>query len=323
MSFKPYMKAAAFTLIASAAFLAQAQEYPTKPVKIIVTYPPGGGADIMARLIAQKLSVSLGQSFVVENKPGASGQIAAQAVAKSDPDGYTLMVDASSYAVNPTLYPKLPYDPLKTFAPISTLALFPNMLVVSPGFPVSSVKELVAMAKAKPGSISYASSGNGSAQHLSGELFKQQAGVDLQHVAYKGGGPAMNDVIAGHVPVFFANMASGLGHVKSGKLKALASTGAKRSPNMPNLPTMEEAGVPGYEVYEWNVLVAPAGTPPAIVNKLHAEVKKVLEMKDVRERLDGLGAEIVASNPAETEKFLKGQIDKWGKVIKAGNIKVD
>jgi tripartite-type tricarboxylate transporter receptor subunit TctC len=323
MSFKPFMQAAAFSIIASAAMLAQAQQYPNKPVKIVVSYPPGGGADIMARLIAQKLSVSLGQSFVVENKPGASGQIAAQSVAKSDPDGYTLMVDASSYAVNPTLYPKLPYDPLKAFAPVSTLALFPNMLVVSPSFPVSSIKELVAMAKAKPGSISYASSGNGSAQHLSGELFKQQAGVDLQHVAYKGGGPAMNDVIAGHVPVFFANMASGLGHVKSGKLKALASTGAKRSPNMPNLPTMAEAGVPGYEVYEWNVLVAPAGTPPAVINKLHAEVKKVLEMKDVRERLDGLGAEIVASNPAQTDKFLRGQIDKWAKVIKAGNIKVD
>jgi tripartite-type tricarboxylate transporter receptor subunit TctC len=323
MLFKPFMPAAAFSIIASAAMLAQAQEYPNKPVRIVVSYPPGGGADIMARLIAQKLSVSLGQSFVVENKPGASGQIAAQSVAKADPDGYTLMIDASSYAVNPTLYPKLPYDPLKAFAPISTLALFPNMLVVSPSFPVSSVKELVAMAKAKPGSISYASSGNGSAQHLSGELFKQQAGVDLQHVAYKGGGPAMNDVIAGHVPVFFANMASGLGHVKSGKLKALASTGAKRSPNMPNLATMAEAGVPGYEVYEWNVLVVPAGTPPAVINKLHAEVKKVLEMKDVRERLDGLGAEIVASNPAETDKFLRGQINKWAKVIKAGNIKVD
>jgi tripartite-type tricarboxylate transporter receptor subunit TctC len=323
MFFTSMRKAAAFAALMSAAFAAQSQDYPNKMVKIVVSYPPGGGADIMARLIAQKLTTSFGQTFVVENKPGASGQIASQSVAKSPPDGYTLMVDASSYAVNPSLFPKLPYDPQTAFAPITMLARFPNMLVVSSDFPATSVKELVAMAKAKPGSLSYASSGNGSAQHLAGELFKQQAGVNLQHVAYKGGGPAMNDVVAGHVPIFFANMASGLGQVKAGKLKALASTGAKRSANMPDLPTMAEAGVPGYEVYEWNVLVAPAGTPPAIINKLHAEVKKVLEMKDVRERLDALGGEVVASSPAETGTFLKGQIEKWAKVVKAGDIKAD
>jgi tripartite-type tricarboxylate transporter receptor subunit TctC len=323
MSFKPLMKAAAFALLASSAVCIQAQDYPSKPVRIVVTYPPGGGADIMARLIAQKLTTALGQTFLVENKPGASGQIGALSVAKSAPDGYTLMVDASSYAVNPTLFPKLPYDPLKAFAPITTLALFPNMLVVSPNFPVTSTKELVTMAKAQPGKISYASSGNGSAQHLAGELFKQQAGVDMQHVAYKGGGPAMNDVIAGHVPVFFANMASGLGHVKTGKLKALASTGTKRSPALPDLPTMAEAGVPGYDVYEWNILVAPAGTPPEIIKKLHAEVKKAMEAKDVRDRIDGLGGEIIASTPDETDKFIKEQINKWAKVIKTGNIKVD
>ena len=323
MSFTSMTKAAAFAVLMSAAFAAQSQDYPNKMVKIVVSYPPGGGADIMARLIAQKLTTSLGQTFVVENKPGASGQIASQGVAKSAPDGYTLMLDASSYAVNPSLFPKLPYDPQNAFAPITMLARFPNMLVVSPDFPVTSVKELVAMAKAKPGSLSYASSGNGSAQHLAGELFKQQAGVNLQHVAYKGGGPAMNDVVAGHVPIFFANMASGLGQVKAGKLKALASTGAKRSANMPDLPTIAEAGVPGYEVYEWNVLVAPAGTPPAVISKLHTEVKNVLEMKDVRERLDALGGEVVASSPAETATFLKGQIEKWAKVVKAGDIKAD
>lgn len=323
MSFTSMTKAAAFAVLMFAAFAAQSQDYPNKMVKIVVSYPPGGGADIMARLIAQKLTTSLGQTFVVENKPGASGQIASQGVAKSPPDGYTLMLDASSYAVNPSLFPRLPYDPQTAFAPITMLARFPNMLVVSPDFPVTSVKELVAMAKAKPGSLSYASSGNGSAQHLAGELFKQKAGVNLQHVAYKGGGPAMNDVVAGHVPIFFANMASGLGQVKAGKLKALASTGAKRSANMPDLPTIAEAGVPGYEVYEWNVLVAPAGTPPAIINKLHAEVRKVLEMKDVRERLDALGGEVVASSPTETATFLKGQIEKWAQVVKAGDIKAD
>jgi tripartite-type tricarboxylate transporter receptor subunit TctC len=323
MFFTSMRKAAVFATLVSAAFAAQSQDYPNRTVKLVVSYPPGGGADIMARLIAQKLTTSLGQTFVVENKPGACGQIASQSVAKSPPDGYTLMVDASSYAVNPSLFPKLPYDPQTAFAPITMLARFPNMLVVSSDFPATSVKELVAMAKAKPGSLSYASSGNGSAQHLAGELFKQQAGVNLQHVAYKGGGPAMNDVVAGHVPIFFANMASGLGQVKAGKLKALASTGAKRSANMPDLPTMAEAGVPGYEVYEWNVLVAPAGTPPAVISKLHAEVKKVLEMKDVRERLDALGGEVVASSPAETGTFLKGQMEKWAKVVKAGDIKVD
>jgi tripartite-type tricarboxylate transporter receptor subunit TctC len=310
-------------MLMSAAFAAQSQDYPRKMVKVVVSYPPGGGADIMARLIAQKLTTSLGQTFVVENKPGASGQIASQSVAKPAPDGYTLMVDASSYAVNPSLFPKLPYDTQTAFAPVTLLARFPNMLVVSPDFSATSVKELVSMAKAKPGSLSYASSGNGSAQHLAAELFKQQADVNLQHVAYKGGGPALNDVVAGHVPIFFANMASGLGQVKAGKLKALASTGGKRSANMPDLPTMAEAGVPGYEVYEWNVLVAPAGTPVAIINKLQAEVKKVLEMKDVRERIDGLGGEVVASSPAETSTFLKGQIEKWAKVVKAGDIKVD
>lgn len=320
---KAFLKTMVFAAAATVSAASFALDYPTKPVKIVVTYPPGGGADIMARLVAQKLTTSMGQPFIVENKPGASGQIAAASVAKAEPDGYTLMVDASSYAVNPSLYPKLPYDPKKAFVPVTTLALFPNMLVVSPGFGTGSVKELVAMAKAQPGKISYASSGNGSAQHLAGELFKQQAGVDLQHVPYKGGGPAMNDVMAGHVPVFFANMASGLGHVKSGKLKALAVTGSRRAASMPDLPTMAEAGVPGYDVYEWNVLVAPAGTPQAIVNKLQDEVKKVLALPEVRERVDTFGGEVIASTPADTAKFIDEQTQKWAAVLKKGNIKVD
>ena len=323
------MTAARFFSVALAALLAAAhcaawaQAYPSKPVKLIVTYPPAGGADTMARLIAAKLSESMGQPFVVENRPGASGQIGAEAVAKAAPDGYTLMLDASSYAVNPSLYPKLPYDPQKAFAPIALLAQFPNMLVVTPSFPASSVKDLVAMAKAKPGSISYASSGNGSAQHLAAELFKQQAGVDIMHVPYKGGGPAMTDVMAGQVPVFFANMASGLGHVKGGKLRALAMTGSKRSPNMPDLATMAESGVPGYEVYEWNAVFAPAGTPPAIINQLYEHIAKALALKDVRDRIDALGGEIVASDPRDTEKFLGAQMAKWARVVKQGNIKVE
>lgn len=320
---KAILKTMVFAAAATVSAVSFALDYPTKPVKIVVTYPPGGGADIMARLVAQKLTTSTGQPFVVENKPGASGQIAAASVAKAEPDGYTLMVDASSYAVNPSLYPKLAYDPKKAFVAVTTLALFPNMLVVSPGFGTGSVKELVAMAKAQPGKISYASSGNGSAQHLAGELFKQQAGVDLQHVPYKGGGPAMNDVMAGHVPVFFANMASGLSHVKSGKLKALAVTGSRRAASMPDLPTMAEAGVPGYDVYEWNVLVAPAGTPQAIVNKLQDEVKKVLALPELRERVDTFGGEVIASTLADTAKFIDEQAQKWAAVLKKGNIKVD
>jgi tripartite-type tricarboxylate transporter receptor subunit TctC len=317
------IKAALAVLLTAASGALGAQAYPTKPIKLIVTYPPAGGADTMARLIAAKLTQSLGQPVVVENRPGASGQIGADAVARSAPDGYTLMLDASSYSVNPSLYPKLPYDPRKAFAPITLLAQFPNMLVVTPSFPANSVKELVAMAKAKPGTISYASSGNGSAQHLAAELFKQQAGIDIMHVPYKGGGPALTDVMAGQVPVFFANMASGLGHVKGAKLKALAMTGGKRSPNMPDLPTMAEAGVPGYEVYEWNAVFAPAGTPPAIVNQLYEHISKALALKDVRERIDALGGEIVASNPRDTEEFLAAQMAKWAKVVKQGNIKVE
>jgi tripartite-type tricarboxylate transporter receptor subunit TctC len=311
---------AAFLLLA---FAAQAQTYPTKPIRLVVTYPPGGGADVMARLISPKLGEFLGQPVVVENKPGATGQIAADFVAKSAPDGYTLMLDASSYVVNPSLFAKIPYDPLKVFAPITQLARFPNMVVVSPGFPANSVNELIAMAKAKPGSISFASSGNGSAQHLAAELFRLQAAVSIVHVPYRGGGQAMTDVMAGQIPLFFANMASGLPHVKSGRLKALASTGSHRSPNMPDLPTVAESGLPGYEAYEWNAVFAPAGTPPAIINRLYEDIAKVLAHGEVRERIAQLGGEIVASSPQDTDKYLRAQMTKWAKVVKDANVKVE
>jgi len=302
---------------------AQAQNYPTKPIRLVVTYPPGGGADVMARLIAPKLGELLGQPVVVENRPGATGQIAAEFVAKSAPDGYTLMLDASSYVVNPSLFAKLPYDPLKAFAPITQLVQFPNMVVVSPGFPVNSVAELIAMAKAKPGSISFASSGNGSAQHLAAELFRLQTGVDMVHIPYRGGALAMTDVMAGQIPLFFANMASGLPHVKSGRLKALASTGGHRSPNMPDLATVAESGVPGYEAYEWNAVFAPAATPQAIINRLYGEIVKVLASGEVRERIVQLGGEIVASSPQDTDKYLRAQMIKWAKVVKDAGVKVD
>jgi tripartite-type tricarboxylate transporter receptor subunit TctC len=298
-------------------------QYPVKPIRMIVTYPPGGGADTMARLIAPKLTESLGQTIVVENRPGASGTIAADAVANSAPDGYTLMLDASSYAVNPSLYPKLAYDPAKAFTPVTLVAVFSNMLVVHPAFGVASVKELVDLAKKKPGYVSYASSGNGSAQHLAAELFRLQAGLDMVHVPYKGGGPALTDVMAGQVPVLFANMASGLPHVKSGKLKALASTGARRSPNLPDLPTVAESGVAGFEVYEWNAVFAPAGTPEAIVTRLHAAIAKALQAPDVRERIAALGGEIRGATPRDTDAWVRAQTAKWSKVVKDAGIKPD
>jgi tripartite-type tricarboxylate transporter receptor subunit TctC len=302
---------------------APAQAYPSKPVRMVVTYPPGGGADLMARLVAPKMAEALGQPVVVENKPGASGQIGASEVARAAPDGYTLMLDASSYAVNPSLYAKLPYDTAKAFTPIAVLALYPNMLVVTPSFEAKSVKDLVAIARAKPGSVAFASSGNGSAQHLAGELFKQKAGVEMAHIPYKGGGPAMNDVIGGQVPVFFANMASGLAHVKGGKLRALAMTGARRSAALPDTPTMAEAGIAGYEVYEWNAIFAPAGTPGPVVARLADAVAKALQSADIRERVASLGGEIAGYGPKDADRFVREQTELWAKVVKQGRIQVE
>ena len=304
-------------------FVIYSQPYPTKPIRIIVTYPAGGGADAMARLIAPKLGEALGQPVLVENRGGASGTIAAELVAKSAPDGATLMLDATAFAVNQSLYPKLPYDPEKSFAPITLLALFPNIVVVHPSYPVSSVRELIAKIKAEPGKIAFASSGNGSAQHLAAELFRQRAGLDMVHVPYKGGGPALIDVMGGQVPIYFANMASALPHVKNGKLKALAVTGAQRSSAAPELPTVAESGMPGYQVYEWNAIFAPAGTPPAIINRLQAEIAKVVRIPEVRERMLALGGEIVASSPADLAAWVREQSASWARVVRAGNIKLE
>ena len=249
--------------------LAQAP-YPNKPVTLVVTYPPGGGADAMARLIAPKMGEALGQPIVIENKPGAGGQIGAAAVAKAAPDGYTLMLDASSFSVNPSLYPKLPYDSMKAFKPIGVVALFPNVVLVNANFQAKNVAELIAAARKSKDAVSYASSGNGSAQHLAGALFESAAKVDMVHIPYKGGGPALNDVIGGQVPLFFGNLASTLQHVQSGKLKALAVTSGKRSAILPDVPTLNESGLKGTEIYEWNAVFVPAGTPDAVVNKLAA-----------------------------------------------------
>ena len=304
-------------------FVIYSQPYPSRPIRLVVTYPAGGGADTMARLISPRLGEALGQPVVVENRGGASGTIAADLVAKSAPDGHTLMLDATAFAVNPSLYPKLPYDPDKAFAPVTLLALFPNVVLVHPSNPVSSIRELVAKIKAEPGKIAFASSGNGSAQHLAAELFRQRAGLDMVHVPYKGGGPALIDVMGGQVPLYFGNMASALPHVKNGKLKALAITGSKRSAAAPDLPTVAESGMPGYQVYEWNAIFAPAGTPPAIVNRLQAEIAKVVKIPEVRDRMLALGGEIVASSPADLGAWVREQTASWAKVVRASNIKAE
>ncbi|SDD82845.1 Tripartite-type tricarboxylate transporter, receptor component TctC [Cupriavidus sp. YR651] len=275
----------------------------------------------MARLIAPGLGRELGQTVIVENRPGAGGQIGASYVAKAAADAYTLMVDASSYAVNPSLYPRLPYDLTKAFRAICVLARYPNVLVANPAVPTTTVKDVLALARQKPGTVAFASSGNGSAQHLSGVLFEQLANVDLLHVPYKGGGPAMTDVIAGQVPLFFANVASSLQHIKAGKLRPLAVTSHARTSALPSVPTMAEAGVTGYEVYEWNAAFVPAGTPEAIVAKLSDALQKVMSSPEIRQRVTELGGEVVAAPPADATRFIDTQTRLWAKVLKDGNVK--
>lgn len=274
----------------------------------------------MARLIAPKMGEALGQSIVVENKPGAGGQIGASAVAKAAPDGYTLMLDASSFAVNPSLYPKLPYDSLNAFKPVGVVALFPNVVLVNANFPAKNISELVSAARKSKDAVSYASSGNGSAQHLAGALFESAAKVDMVHVPYKGGGPALNDVIGGQVPLFFGNLASTLQHVQSGKLRALAVTSDKRSAILPDVPSLSEAGLKGTEVYEWNAVFAPANTPEPVMAKLAAAFQHALESTEVKARVAQLGGEIQKGNPDQARKFIEHQVKLWGRVIKERNI---
>jgi len=308
---------------ASLAAPALAQSFPSKSVRLVVPYSAGGGADTTARLIAPKLQEALGQTVVVDNKPGAGGTIGDDAVAKAAPDGHTLLIGAFAHAVNPALMPKMPFRTPEDFAPISLLVTVPELLVVTPTFPAKTVAELVAMAKAEPGKLSYASSGNGSAQHLAAELFKMRTGTDIQHVPYKGGSLAVADVAAGHVPFYFGNMSSALPQARAGRVRALAVTSAQRSPAAPEVPTMAESGVSGCEISEWNALLAPAGTPPAIVERLHAEVVKVLRDGEIKAKFADLGADAVGSTPAELAAFLRGEMAKWAEVVKAANVKIE
>lgn len=291
-----------------------------KPVTLVVSYPAGGGADAMARLIGPKLAEALGQPVIVDNKPGASGTIAAQQVARAAPDGSTLLLDASSFAVNPALFPKLPYDSEKSFVPIAVLAQFPNVLVCTPSFEAKNVGDVLKLARAKPGSLAYASSGNGSAQHLAGALFEQLAKVELTHVPYRGGGPAMNDVMGGQVPLFFANVASSLGQIQAGRLRPLAVTAATRCRALPDVPTMAQSGVAGHEVLEWNPILAPANIAPAVRDRLTAAVARAMADAEVLGRIRSLGGDVFAGDPAQ---FLKAQQALWARVVKERGITRD
>jgi tripartite-type tricarboxylate transporter receptor subunit TctC len=314
---------AASAALLLAALGAQAQTWPAKPVKLVVTYPPGGTVDAVARVIAPRLSTRLGQPVVVDNRAGAGGAIGGDVVAKSPADGYTVLLDASNHAQNPALRSKMPFDTLRDFASVSLLVKVPNVLVVNPATSINSVKDLMAQAKAKPGEIDYASSGNGSAQHLAAELFSSMAGIKINHVAYKGGGPALTDVMAGQVPVFFASLASSLPYIQGGKLRAVAVTGKARSPVLPQIPTVAEAGLPGYEVYEWNGVFVPAATPVPVVERLSKELAAVLKEPDVRTRLEAMGAEVVGSSPAELDAFRRAELSKWSKLAKDNKIQLD
>ncbi|MDQ2916487.1 MAG: tripartite tricarboxylate transporter substrate binding protein [Pseudomonadota bacterium] len=301
-----------------------AQPFPTKAVKLIVPFPAGGPLDATGRAIAQKLTEAWGQSVIVENKPGAGGNIGADLVAKSPPDGYTVVMGAlSTHAVNPSLYPKMPYDAQKDFAPITLVAITPNVLVVNPSLPVHSVKELIAYAKAHPGKLSFGSGSIGSAGHLAGELFNVDAGVDMVHVPYKGAAPAMQALLAGDTQLMFDNLASATAQVKAGKLRALAVTTAQRSKLAPDLPTMAEAGLPGFDISTWFGLLAPAGTPPDVIAKWNADVTKILSAPEMRDRLAAQGAEAAPDTPAEFARFIASELTKYARIVKTSGAKVD
>src|SRR6266545_3629739 len=300
-------------LIAS---VAAAQSYPTRPVRIVIPLSPGGTTDVPGRMVAQKLSETLGQQFFVENRAGAGGTIGTDFVAKAKPDGYTLLLTATPFVITPHVYKNMPYDALADFTPVIRIASGPYVLVVHPSLGVNSVKELIAAAKKQPGKIDFASSGNGSAQHLVTELFMYMAGIKLNHVPYKGSGPAQQDLMSGIVKVSFVGTPIAIPHVKSGRLKALGVSTARRSPEMSDVPTIAEAGVPGYEAIVWIGLLAPAGTPRAIVAKLNAEIGKLVRTDDVRRLLAPTGMEPDPDTPAQFGAYLKGDYDKWGKVVR-------
>ncbi len=313
---------AAFALSTGAA---HAQAWPGRqPIRIVIPYPPGGASDVTARTLATKLTDALGQSVVVENRPGANGIVALELVAKAPADGYTLlMANLGPNAINPVVYKKLPYDAVKDFTPIMLTTLVPLVLVVNPELPVKDLPSLIAMARQSPGKIDFASAGNGASNHLAGELFNAMAGIQTTHVPYKGDTPAMSDVMGGQVSMMFPTAIAAMPHLKSGKLRAIAVTSAKRVPSLPDVPTMSEAGVTGFEAVSWGGLMGPGNLPPEIVARLNTELQAILKMPDVVDKLQSLGAEVVATSPQAFATYLQAEIDKWGKVARGANVQLD
>jgi tripartite-type tricarboxylate transporter receptor subunit TctC len=298
------------------------QAFPTKPIRFVVPFAPGGSTDTLARTLGQKLSEGLGQQIIIDNRTGASGNIGMEIVAKAPPDGHTIVLGyIANVAIGPSLYEKLPFDPVKDYEPITLLATSPNVLVAHPSVQAHNLKELIALAKAKPGHLNYASASIASVGHLTGELLNQRAGIKMTHLAYKGSGQAVTDILGGHIQLMFSGFSSVLPHIKSGKLRALVQTGEKRSPALPDVPTIAESGFPKFEATAWYGVHAPAKTPKAIVNRLNAEFVKALKMPDVRERLSSLGFEIAGSTPEQYGSYIRSEIKKWEKVVKASGAK--
>ena len=321
---KTMRSALAGLVLALIASVVAAQPWPTKPIKWVVPFAPGGTTDILARTIGEKLSVTLGQPIIVENKPGAGGGVGAEQVAKSPPDGYTIMGGTiSTHAINASLYKNLPYDPVRDFAPITLIVRVPNMLVVNPDVPAKDVRELIALLKANPGKYSFASSGNGTSQHLSGELFKVMTGVEMQHVPYRGSPPALADVVGGQVTMTFDNITTAWPLVKGGKLRALAVTTAKRSPIAPDVPTLAESGLAGYEIGSWQGVFAPAGVTAEIVKRFNAEIVRIVNAPDVRQKLVDMGAEPASNTPEEFAAMVKAEVAKWADVVRKSGATVD
>ena len=314
---------AASSLMALAVTSASAQDYPSRPIRIVVPFSPGGAVDGPMRVIAQEMSKRLGAGVIVENKPGAGATIGTDAVAKSPPDGYTLLLSSQTNAISATLYPKLPYDPVEDFAPISLIGREPGVVVVNPSLPVRTFQEFVAYVKERPGKVDYASSGNGSGQHLFTALLASMTGMKMNHVPYRGSGQATTDLLGGQVQMAIPGTAGMVGHIKAGKLRALAVTGARRSPQLPDVPTVMESGVPGYEAYVWMGLMAPKGTPPSIIDKLYREVVHALSTDEVKTYMATAGIEIVGSTPGEFAAFFEQERTKWARIIRETGAKID
>ena len=319
--FKTFGILLVFSVLLALPATAAAADFPSKPAKIIVAFPPGAATDIVGRILAQKLTEMWGQSVIVDNRAGASGTIGTDVVAKSPADGYTMLLGTlGNLAANPSLYRNLPFDMGRDFIPVSLVVMVNFVMVAHPALPVKTVKELIALAKAKPGELNYSSSGAGGLPHLAGELFKSMAGVNVLHISYKGSVPSFTDLLGGRISYSIDNLPLALPYIKSGRLRALAVVGPRRQPMLPDVPTMVEAGIPGYELTNWFGLMLPAGTPRDVVQRINADVAKVLKMPDVRERLLGMAAEPVGSTPEQFSVFLKSETEKWAKVIKDGGI---